>query len=112
MFIATVQAVCHDEGFSFPSDPAKNAQLTASQLLPWCSDAGNVEAVTSFVSELFKMFDRCINCSKRKVSHSKYVEKIWGAFHMECCLPAYAASWSTFYQVVFIPLLIPSFISL
>ena len=44
------------------------------------------------------MFDRCINCSKRKVSHSKYVEKIWGAFHSERCLPAYAESWSTFLE--------------
>ena len=32
MFTAAVQAILHDKGFDFPSDPAKNAQYTARQL--------------------------------------------------------------------------------
>ena len=65
--------------FQIPIRLCQNALHTASQLLPWCKDASNVEAITWFVSKLFKVFDRFINYSKRKVSHSKYVEKIWGS---------------------------------
>ena len=99
MFMTAIEVVLHDEGFDFPSDSAKNARKTASDLLPWCKDDVNIEALTSFVTEIFALFDRCINCSKRKVSHSKHVEKIWGSFHSERCMPAYASSWSTFLEI-------------
>ena len=91
MFLATIEAVLHDEGFDLPSHPATNAHQTASLLLSWCKDAGNVEALTSLVTEFF--FHYSINCSKRKVSHSKHVKKIWGAFHREHCMTAYSSSW-------------------
>ena len=99
MFMTAIEVVLHDEGFDFPSDSAKNARKTASDLLPWCKDDVNIEALTSFVTEIFALFDRCIDCSKRKVSHSKHVEKIWGSFHRERCMPAYASSWSTFLEI-------------
>ena len=80
-----VKAVLSDDGFKFPSPPAKEALCIAEKLAPWCDDATNKECLATFVSKLYAVFDRCINCSTRKLSHPKLMERIWGTFHAERC---------------------------
>ena len=96
MFISAVEAVISDDGFKFPSEMAEKALHAAGQLKNWCGNATNKDALTTFVSDLFLIFDRCIECSKRKVSHGKLVEKIWGTYHNERCSPSFKATWSSF----------------
>jgi len=96
MFKSALQAILVDDGFKFPSDPARRALHIAAQLLSWCGDTANEDALTSFVSLVFELFDRCISCTKQMVSHTKIMEKIWGMFHQEHCLSSYRSSWSAF----------------
>lgn len=87
-----------DDGFKFPSTSATEALSIAGQLFPWCNDVANTDALTAFVSGLFDMFDRCLFCSKRKLTHSHHIERIWGAFHKERCSPSHVSSWSAFLE--------------
>ena len=70
---------------------------TAKKLLSWCVDAANLSTMTSFTFELLKRLNGCITSScRRKVSHAKCLEKIWGTFHQERCSKSFKSLWEEF----------------
>ena len=95
-FESAIQAVLGDAGFKFPSQPAQEALEIAGRLGSWCKDTKNTEAMTTFVGKLFQVFDKCIQCSTRKLTHTKLMEKIWGAYYDECSQQSFRESWMEF----------------
>ena len=98
LFVTGVEAVIEDDGFSFPSPPAVEARKIAGQLLLWCKDKANVEAMTTFVDGLFEMYKRCITCNRR-ISHSTHLERVWGSYHQERCSVTHRKNWCQFLEL-------------
>ena len=73
--------ILKDDGFSFPSEPARNALSLAEKYLVWSNDELNEQVCIKFASEL----QTSLNCSfLLSGSMKNKTEKVWENYYKLC----------------------------
>lgn len=91
---AAVVLVLTDEGFSIPTDPAREARKTAEKLLEWSSEnkAAWYEFAHKLITSLLGCFETHTNLSRIK----KQREKMWEKFHKMRSSESFTLDWDSF----------------
>lgn len=90
-----MNAVLEDDGFSLPSELARNARTTATRVMSWCDDPSNLPILTAFAQELLHLLEKCL--TSRQSSQSQR-EKMWEAYHKLRVSAVFKSIWVHFLE--------------
>ena len=92
LLLQGVQALLNDESFSFKTEPAVAAHMTAEQVLAWIPE--HDDDMSQFESKLVKSLSTCMQV--RAKSQKMQREKMWTNYHALRTSTAYSNEWQTF----------------